>query len=254
MKKFTFILAAALVSFSAMAQHTLNNPVGADGRYIVKYDCAKDQFAASNDMEVDETFTFAVDVTGTWLEDFLKGTPAAEGASRAIAINKWTSKGDVSGETNRMKQIKGNIYGMTVNYAQIFVNQDVLASDVLKADSVLYIYGQIFGFEYTADNPGAGWWMWETQEVNTTQAPGSDCLFAFLPYTGTKTSSEFFADDYEDGIYGSDQKGFAAPCVDAVTAVEDVVVKTQGAKIIENGQLYILHNGIKYNALGAEVK
>lgn len=254
MKKFTFILAAALVSFSAMAQHTLNNPVGADGRYIVKYDCAKDQFAASNDMEVDETFTFAVDVTGTWLEDFLKGTPAAEGASRGLAINKWTSKGDVSGETNRMKQIKGNIWGMTVNYAQIFVNQDVLASDVLKADSVLYIYGQIFGFEYTADNPGAGWWMWETQEVNTTQAPGSDCLFAFLPYTGTKTSSEFFADDYEDGIYGSDQKGFAAPCVDAVTAVEDVVVKTQGAKIIENGQLYILHNGVKYNALGAEVK
>lgn len=254
MKKFTFILAAALVSFSAMAQHTLNNPVGADGRYIVKYDCAKDQFAASNDMEVDETFTFAVDVTGTWLEDFLKGTPAAEGASRAIAINKWTSKGDVSGETNRMKQIKGNIWGMTVNYAQIFVNQDVLASDVLKADSVLYIYGQIFGFEYTADNPGAGWWMWETQEVNTTQAPGSDCLFAFLPYTGTKTSSEFFADDYEDGIYGSDQKGFAAPCVDAVTAVEDVVIKTQGSKIIENGQLYILHNGVKYNALGAEVK
>lgn len=254
MKKFTFILAAALVSFSAMAQHTLNNPVGADGRYIVKYDCAKDQFAASNDMEVDETFTFAVDVTGTWLEDFLKGTPVAEGASRAIAINKWTSKGDVSGETNRMKQIKGNIWGMTVNYAQIFVNQDVLASDVLKADSVLYIYGQIFGFEYTADNPGAGWWMWENQEVNTTQAPGSDCLFAFLPYTGTKTSSEFFADDYEDGIYGSDQKGFAAPCVDAVTAVEDVVIKTQGAKIIENGQLYILHNGVKYNALGAEVK
>ncbi|MBQ9752204.1 MAG: hypothetical protein IJV81_05190 [Paludibacteraceae bacterium] len=254
MKKFTFILAAALVSFSAMAQHTLNNPVGADGRYIVKYDCANDQFAASNDMEVDETFTFAVDVTGTWLEDFLKGTPAAEGASRAIAINKWTSKGDVSGETNRMKQIKGNIYGMTVNYAQIFVNQDVLASDVLKADSVLYIYGQIFGFEYTADNPGAGWWMWENQEVNTTQAPGSDCLFAFLPYTGAKTSSEFFADDYEDGIYGSDQKGFAAPCVDAVTAVEDVVIKKQGAKIIENGQLYILHNGVKYNALGAEVK
>ena len=254
MKKFTFILAAALMSMGAMAQHTLNNPVGADGRYIVKYDCQADQFAAANDMEADETFTFAVDVTGTWLEDFLKGTPVAEGASRGLAINKWTSKGDVSGETNRMKQIKGNIWGMTVNYAQIFVNQDVLASDVLKADSVLYIYGQIFGFEYTADNPGAGWWMWENQEVNTTQAPGSDCLFAFLPYTGTKTSSEFFADDYEDGIYGSDQKGFAAPCVDAVTAVEDVVIKTQGAKIIENGQLYILHNGVKYNALGAEVK
>ena len=68
MKKFTLILAAALMSMGAMAQHTLSNPVGADGRYIVKYDCAADQFAAANDME-------AVDVTGTWLEDFLKGTP-----------------------------------------------------------------------------------------------------------------------------------------------------------------------------------
>ena len=53
MKKFTFILAAALMSMGAMAQHTLNNPVGADGRYIVKYDCAADQFAAANDMEAD---------------------------------------------------------------------------------------------------------------------------------------------------------------------------------------------------------
>ncbi len=256
MKKITLFLAAALLSFGAMAQHTLNNPVGADGRYIVKYDCEADQFAAENDMEVDETFTFAIDVTGTWLEDFLKGTPVAEGASRALAINKWTSKGDVNGETNRMKQIKGNIWGMTVNYAQIFVNQDVLATDVLKADSVLYIYGQIFGFEYTAENPGAGWWMWETQEVNTTQAPGSDCLFTFVPYTGTKTSPEFYADDYEEGIYGSDQMGFAAPCVDAsTTAVENAKVEHKhDAKIIENGQLYIIHNGVKYNALGGQVK
>lgn len=254
MKKITFILAAALVSLGAMA-HTLNNPVGADGRYIVKYDCAADQFAAANDMEVDETFTFAVDVTGTWLEDFLKGAPAAEGASRGLAINKWTSKGDVNGETNRMKQIKGNIWGMTVNYAQIFSNPDVLASDVLKADSVLYIYGQIFGFEFTEDNPGAGWWMWEDQAVDVTQAPGSDCLFAFVPYTGTKTSPEFYGDDYEESIYGSGEKGFAAPCVDSSTAVENTVVEAkQGNKIIENGQLYIILDGVKYNALGAQVK
>ena len=168
MKKFTFILAAAFVSMTAAAQHVLNNPVGADGRYIVKYDCAQGKFANANDMEVDETFTFAVDVTGTWLEDFLKGTPTAEGASRGLAINKWTSKGDVNGETNRMKQINGNIWGMTVNYAQIFEDTAVLASDVLQKDSVLYIYGQIFGFEYTATEAGAGWWMWETQEVKTT--------------------------------------------------------------------------------------
>ena len=99
--------------------HTLNNPVGTDGRYIVKYDCAAGQFAAANDMELDETFVFAVDVTGTWLENWLKDTPTAEGASRGVAINKWTSRGDVNGDTNRLKRIDGNIWGMTVNYAQI---------------------------------------------------------------------------------------------------------------------------------------
>lgn len=256
MKKFYVVLAAALCSLTASAQYTLNNPVGADGRYIVKYDCEQGKFAAANDMEVDETFTFAVDVTGTWLENFLKGTPTAEGASRGLAINKWTNFGDmINGETNRMKQISGNIWGMTVNYAQIFKNAEVLANDVLKKDSVLLIEAQIFGFEYTADNPGAGWWMWEDQPVANTVAPGSDVLFTFLPYTGTKTSPEFFGDDFEEGIYGFGEKGYAAPCVLA-TALEGITVDNaaKGNKFIQNGQLYIIHNGKTYNALGAEVK
>lgn len=255
MKKFYVVLAAAFCSLTAFAQHTLNNPVGEDGRYIVKYDCEKGQFAAANDMEVDETFTFAVDVTGTWLETFLKGTPKAEGASRGLAINKWTNYGDVNGETNRMKQINGNIWGMTVNYAQIFSNAEVLANDILKKDTVLMVEAQIFGFEYTATEAGAGWWMWEDQPVATTVAPGSDVLFAFLPYTGTKTSPEFFGDDFEEGIYGFGEKGYAAPCVLA-TALEDITVDNaaKGNKFIQNGQLYIIHNGKTYNALGAEVK
>lgn len=255
MKKFYVVLAAAFCSLTAFAQHTLNNPVGEDGRYIVKYDCEKGQFAAANDMEVDETFTFAVDVTGTWLETFLKGTPTAEGASRGLAVNKWTNYGDVNGETNRMKQINGNIWGMTVNYAQIFSNAEVLANDILKKDTVLMVEAQIFGFEYTATEAGAGWWMWEDQPVATTVAPGSDVLFAFLPYTGTKTSPEFFGDDFEEGIYGFGEKGYAAPCVLA-TALEDITVDNaaKGNKFIQNGQLYIIHNGKTYNALGAEVK
>lgn len=160
MKKFTIVLAAALVSLSAAA-YELNNPVGADGRYIVKYDCSKGAFADANDMEVDETFTFAVDIKGTWLEDYVKGTPTVEGATRGIAINKWTSKGNVNGETNRLKQISGTIYGMTVNYAQIFIDKAKLAAEVTKTDSILYIYGQVFGFEFTADEPGA---MWRSEE------------------------------------------------------------------------------------------
>ena len=258
MKKFTLVLAAVMASLTASATYTLNNPVGADGRYIVKYDCATGQFATANDMEVDETFTFAVDITGTWLEEFVKKTPKVDGATRGIAINKWTSKGDVDGETNRLKQITGNIYGMTVNYAQIFGNDSVLNAEVLKKDSILYIYAKVFGFEFTADNKGAGWWMWEDNSVDNTQADGSDCLFAFPAYTGTKTSPEFYTDDFEEPMFGYEtegaRKGYAAPCVTA-TSVEDVKsVANKGGKFVENGQLYILSNGVKYNVLGVEVK
>ena len=252
MKKFFFFVAASLVSASMFA-HTLNNPIGTDGRYIVKYDCSAGAFAQSNDMEADETFVFAIDVTGTWLENWLKDTPAAEGASRGIAINKWTSQGDVNGDTNRMKQLSGNIWGMTVNYAQIATSD---FSKALMTDSVLYVYAQIFGFEYTAENPGAGWWMWADQPVETSQADGSDCLFAFAPYTGTKTSPDLYADDYEDGdIYGFQITGYAAPCIDGLgEGIENTVVEKKGAKFVENGMLYIMHNGVKYNALGEAVK
>ena len=251
MKKFFLFAAAAMASVTLFA-HTLNNPVGTDGRYIVKYDCAAGQFAAANDMELDETFVFAVDVTGTWLENWLKDTPTAEGASRGVAINKWTSRGDVNGDTNRLKRINGNIWGMTVNYAQIATGD---FSESLKKDSILYVYAQIFGFEYTADNPGAGWWMWADQEVATTQADGSDCLFTFAPYTGEKTSAELYADDFEDGdIYGFEVTGYAAPCVDLGDAVETVKANKASSKFVENGMIVIMHNGVKYNALGVEVK
>ena len=39
------------------------------------------------------------------------------------------------------------------------------------------------------------------------------------------------------------------------SAVEDVeTVKVGAEKVIENGQIFILKNGVKYNALGAQVK
>lgn len=254
MKKFFFFVAASLVS-ATMFAHTLNNPVGADGRYIVKYDCASGQFAASNDIEADQTFVLAVDVTGTWLENWLKDTPAAEGASRGVAINNWTNYGDTNGDFRRLKQINGNIWGTTCNFAQLLVNPDE-APKATMADSVVYVYAQLFGFEYTVDNPGAGWWMWADQEVATTQADGSDCLFAFLPYTGARTGADLYSDDFADGdIYGFGIKGYAAPCIAAlVEGIENTTVEKNTGKFIENGMLYILHNGVKYNALGVEIK
>ncbi len=79
MRKFTLTTITFFsVLFGTFAQ-TLNNPKDADGYYIVKYDCAAGAFATSNNIEVDQTFTFAVDVTGTPWENWLKGTPTAAG-------------------------------------------------------------------------------------------------------------------------------------------------------------------------------
>ena len=38
------------------------------------------------------------------------------------------------------------------------------------------------------------------------------------------------------------------------TALEQPAVQTKPRKVIENGQIYIIHNGIRYNALGAQIK
>ena len=55
-------------------------------------------------------------------------------------------------------------------------------------------------------------------------------------------------------MYGLTEKGYAAPCVATAAGVENTEIKAKSAKFIENGQLYIISNGVKYNALGAEVK
>ncbi len=214
MKKFTLIAALLLMIAVISKSQTLNNPKDADGYYIVKWDCSTDSFAASNDIEADETFTFAVDVTGTPFEDWLKETPTAAGATRALAINKWTNFGDVSGGTNRLKQIKENIYGATWNIIQMASTMNV--ESATGTDSVVYIYGQVFGFEYTADNPGAGWWMWpEGVAEGTAIDPGTGAIFKTLAYTGTKTSPEIWSDDVEGGLFFSNntpEKGYGLPC------------------------------------------
>ena len=255
MKKLFLLAVAAFAGMTANADpYTLNNPIGADGRYIVKYDCANGAFAAANDMMVDETFVFAIDIKGTWLEDFVKGTPTAEGASRGIAVNNWTGYGDTNGDFRRLKQINGTIWGMTCNFKQVMVDEKE-APKAVMADSATYVYAQIFCFEYTADNPGAGWWMWNDNPVDVTQAPGSDCLFAFPAYEAGHTSPELYADDYPNGdIYGFTFAGYAAPCLESPSAVENVAAEKNAVKVVENGQIILIHNGVRYNMLGAVVK
>ena len=251
MKKiFTLVAVAAMAMVAnAQASYDLNNPIGEDGRYIVKWDCAKGQFAESNDFEPGETFTFAVDITGTgWVDQIQAGGP--NGSTRAMAANIWTNYGPKKDATNRLKQIQGNIYGATYNFQQMLEDKDpTLAGKVAAVDSIVYTYCQLFIFAYSETEAGVEWYV-DAQQV---QAPASDCFFATIPSTG-KSDPDFYTDDYDEGMYGLTEKGYAAPCVATAAGVENTEIKAKSAKFIENGQLYIISNGVKYNALGAEVK
>ena len=256
MKKiFTFVAFVAM-AMVANAQYECNNPVGEDNRYIVKYDCAAGAFAASNDIVADEAFVFAIDIKNTWLEDWVKGTPEVAGATRGVACNFWTNYGDVQGDIKRFKQINGTIYGMTLCLSQAMVNPTE-APKATMTDSIVYVYGQVFGFEFTADNAGAKWWQWGgNPEGQNTFAPSSDgALFATLPYVAGRTSEDFYANDFAEGMFGMESKGYAAPCVlNESSAIQNTKADTKSVKFIENGQLYIMSNGVKYDAIGNAVK
>jgi hypothetical protein len=240
MKKFTLLTALILLIVVSSNSQTLNNPKDANGYYIVKWDCAKNAFAASNDIEADQTFTFAVDVTGTPWATWLTTTPTAAEATRALAINKWTSYGDVSGGTNRLKQIAPNIYGATWNLVQMATTMNVAKATGI--DSIVYIYGQVFGFEFTATNPGANWWMWPAEiPAATAIDPGTGSIFKTLPYTGTKTSPEVWSDDVEGGLFFSNntpEKGYSLPCM-LSTSISHETVKND-AQIIGHEYYSIL--------------
>jgi hypothetical protein len=243
MKKTILFLISFLMFAAVTNAQTLNNPKDANGYYIVKWDCSKGAFADSNNIEADETFTFAIDVTGTPFEEWLKATPTAKGATRSLAINKWTNYGDVSGGTNRLKKINGNIYGATWNIIQMASTMNV--SKATGIDSVVFIYGQVFGYEFTSTNPGAGWWMWPASvPVATAIDPGKGSIFKTLPYTGKKTSPDIYSDDYPGGLFFSNnapEKGYTLPCPEAI-AIPKVSVGT-GARVIGHEYFNIL--GVK---------
>jgi hypothetical protein len=226
MKRITLFVAAFLmVTFCAKAQF-VNNPKTADG-YIVKWDCSNNAWATSNSFEVDEAFTFAIDVTGTPLEDWLKETPTNAGATRSLAFNKWTGFGGLNGDSHRLKQIQGNIYGATWCFTQLATDLDIAAATTIGAET--FVWGQVFGFEYTADTPGASWWQWPagtTEGAVVDGGVGGDGMFKTAPYTGTKTSSEFYSDDYGNEIFGNSYQlaGYAPACATIGTGIHSVNV------------------------------
>ena len=74
----------------------------------------------------------------------------------------------------------------------------------------------------------------------------------------TATPSVDVVSDTEATLYlYATNNGYAAYTLktDGTTAVEDVeAVKVDAKKVIENGNIFVIKNGVKYNMLGAEVK
>ena len=199
MKRQVFYAMAMLLSASIHGAQLLNNPIGSDGCYIVKWDCATNSFAASNNFEADESFTFAIDITGTEWVNWL-----AENSHRGICTNfSLTSDGaqNIARDGDRLFHITGNIYGKTVNIAQLASSW---ATPALGSRTA--IYSNIFGF---CTDP-EGWWINPSDNVTGN----SDCFFRTAAYTGTHTCPAFYTNDYAGNIYTwINQKGYAAPCV-----------------------------------------
>ena len=226
MRKLNYLAlaAAAATAVSANAATFANPTYEKDGvEYsIVKWDLEKGAFAASNDFEVDETFIFAVDVTGTPLEDALKTpsrNPNVLGRGVAYDIYVDNAPEGTEGKMNidgRLFYIKDNVYGMVLNLFQQAVTRYADAGLLPSADYSEYgalepgyvvVYNDnIFGFGWSAENMGEEWW-------DAVAAPIQGQLaFETAPYTGTKTSPEFFYGDIVPADFcpfdGLDAAGF----------------------------------------------
>lgn len=235
MKKISFLLGAALLGVTAAnaqdADVVFANPTLEDGSFIVKYDLEKGAFCESNDFEIDETFVFAIDVTGTPYATALtepSRNPNILGRGMAhdfyvnndvCAFEHYQNGGNLDG---RLFHIKDNIYGATFNLFQLatgrykdscyglYTEDGVDKYDALKEGAVVTFGSNLFGFGWSATNPGEEWW-------DAISAPITNLWFHTAPYTGTKTSPDFYFDDFHEGsvFEGCEStwadKGYAMP-------------------------------------------
>lgn len=211
MKKFTLFAAAALATAS-MSAATIGNPVDPNNKdgegkdmYIVAYDLANGKWCDANP-EIDETFVFAIDFTGTGLEDAMKTLPSPNRANilgRSAAFDIFNMQ-SLSGNDTDVAKADGrlfpidrdkNIYGMTVNLFQLItsrLNDGAFGPNAEYTEYAVCTPGQtfdfgdnVFAFGWSADNPGAEWWDVVGQPVLGV------LKFRVAAYTGTKTGEEF---------------------------------------------------------------
>lgn len=168
--------------------YALNNPIGADGYYIVKWDCANSTWASSNSMQIGETFTFAIDITGN---SYLLGIV---NSGHTIAFAHYAGDGyerEYTADCFRLKQISGNIYGATYNF---------------KKDKPDWDTQKIWARFWDGNN-----WDYPGKEIHSPTKYG---LFEWATNTGA-TSPDFTSEQIAaDGGMpnGHQRNGYAAPC------------------------------------------
>lgn len=205
MRKTLLILAAA-ATMAASAQSQFANPKDADGNIIFKYDMVNDRWADANDFEIDETFVFAIDITGVTdangkvlTEEVAKTGRASIG--RGIAFDCWVDQDNYPTGSKgpnfdgRLFKIKDNIWGMTFNIFQFLYsrmkddnmgpNDDYTEYKVQEAGFRFGFSGCVFIYGHDGSNPGAEWWDGVVKPV------GFEETVVTMPYTGTKTSPEY---------------------------------------------------------------
>ena len=226
---------ALLCATHSWADYRLNNPIGPDGYYIVKWDCENDTWASSNDVEYDETFVLAIDLTGTKYENWVKNPQTANGVTYPVenTIVSLNCFRDGRGDNNmyrdnraRLWHIKGNIYGAMYNFAQFETNPNAPWTNTTPAiGEQTKIYGRMFSSAtlfsdrcYPIDPSQKKGSIWNYLDEWWSATDGQP-LFVFAPYTGTKTGAAFTTQEMTPGthiFYDNNHyvvgNGYAAPC------------------------------------------
>ena len=223
---------ALLCAANSWADYRLNNPVGADGYYIVKWDCENNTWASSNDVEYDETFVLAVDLTGTMYESWVNSPQSINGVNypvenTIVSLNTFRgSKGGNEYKDNRARlwHIRDNIYGAMYNFAQ-FETKDGWTNTTPALGEQTKIYARMFASAtlfsdrcYPIDPTQKKGSVWDFQD-RWWAAVDDQPLFVFAPYTGTKTGAAFTTQEMTPGthiFYDNNHyvvgNGYAAPC------------------------------------------
>ncbi len=227
------IICLALCAIHSWADYRLNNPIGPDGYYIVKWDCEKNDWASSNDVEYDETFVLAVDLTGTMYENWVKNAQTRDGITypvenTIVSLNTFRGfKGGNMYKDNRARlwHIRDNIYGAMYNFAQFetdgWANTTPAIGEETKIYARMFASATLFSDRCYPIAPSASQQkksVWDYQE-NWWCAKDDQPLFVFAPYTGTKTGAQFTTQEMTPGthiFYDKDHyvvgNGYAAPC------------------------------------------